>query len=69
MTNIAQSNLAIIGLDKVFWKGKQLEGIKTIELKKASHHMECKLVIIKGLNDSVVLTEIRDSGIIVKEVK
>lgn len=69
MVNITQSNLVIVGLDKVFWKGKEVLGIRTIELKKASHHMECKLTITRNTNEQAIIDEIKASGVIVKEVK
>ena len=69
MVNITQSNLVIVGLDKIFWKGKQLEGVKAIELKKTKLRMEFKLVLSYGLNDPLIIQEMIDSGITVREVK
>ena len=69
MVNITQSNLVIVGLDKIFWKGKQLEGVKTIELKKTKLRMECKIVVQPNLNDPTIIREIFDSGVQIKEAK
>lgn len=69
MVNITQSNLVIVGLDKIFWKGKQLEGVKAIELKKTKLRMECKIVVQPNLNDPAIIQEIFDSGVQIKEAK
>lgn len=69
MVNITQSNLVIVGLDKVFWKGVQLNGIKSMELKKTRLRMECKIVVQVGANAPEIIAEIFDSGVTIREVK
>lgn len=68
MISIEKSNLVITGLEKVFWKGKPLQGLIGIDLKKSRHRLECKIQLAKGENDPTIIEEIKASGVFVKEV-
>ncbi len=64
MFNTVQSNLIIIGLSEVYWRGSKVVGVTNINAKYSTKGSKLSLIIKNG--DPTVITELRNAGVYIR---
>lgn len=67
MFTTIQSDLIIIGLSEVYWKGSKVVGVTNINAKYSSKGGKLSLIIKNG--DPTVVAELRNAGVYVRREK
>ena len=67
MANAVQNNLVIVGYSDVYWKGKKVENVTSILLRKTVVSTKFCMIIKNG--DPAVVEDMRNAGISVRVIK
>ena len=67
MANTTQNNLVIVGYSDVYWKGKKVENVISILLRKTVVSTKFRMIIKNG--DLAVIEDMRNAGISVRVIK
>lgn len=67
MANTVQNNLVIVGYSDVYWKGKKVENVTSILLRKTVVSTKFCMIIKNG--DLAVIEDMRNAGISVRVIK
>lgn len=67
MANTTQNNLVIVGYSDVYWKGKKVENVTSILLRKTVVSTKFRMIIKNG--DLAVIEDMRNAGISVRVIK
>jgi len=67
MANTIRNNLVIVGYSDVYWKGKKVENVTSILLRKTVVSTKFCRIIKNG--DLAVIEDMRNAGISVRVIK